>query len=383
MRKGHWVTDKDLVARAADLGHSTEAWYAKPEVAAAVERAHRAIFAPEDDSGLPVAARRALAVRTAQQHEAGRLVDHHRSAEAPEASRVLPHPLLQFTDLISLSPALARPKDLSTLTRAGIRPDELVVAGQVVAFTVFQARLIGGLRLIAGHEPGLPVRAQAGLAEGRSKRRVDLAPNGRPSPQQYTTGLLGWEPWVPPVPGEELSEVQRASYAGKPDIPYFRLLARAPEILRARTAIDDAIFLTRAGLPRAERELAAAVCSKVNDCIFCASVHARKAAQMSKRPADIDRLLAVEVPRGRGWTATAPGELGALTADQDERWSAIIAFAAAVSAGTWTAAEAPLQALRQLLTEAELVDLVSSAAFFSWANRLMLTFGEPFVAEDQ
>ncbi|ROR71894.1 carboxymuconolactone decarboxylase family protein [Bogoriella caseilytica] len=383
MTKGHWVIDKDLVARAADLGHSADAWQAKPEVAAAVERAHQAVFAPQDDSVLPVAARRALAVRTAQQHEAGRLVDHHRSAEAPEASRVLPQPLLQFTDLISLSPALAQPGDISTLARAGIRPDELVVAGQVVAFTVFQARLIGGLRLIAGHEPGLPVRAQAGLAEGRSKRRADLAPNGRPSPQHYTTGLLGWEPWVAPVPGEQLTETQRESYAGKPDIPYFRLLARAPEILQARTAVDDAIFLTRAGLPRAERELAAAVCSKVNDCLFCASVHARKAAQMSKRPADVDRLLAAEPPRGRGWTATEPRQLGVLTADQDERWGAIIAFSAAVSAGTWTAAEAPLQALRQILSEAELTDLVSAVAFFSWANRLMLTFGEPFVPEQQ
>lgn len=377
------MIDKDLVARAADLGQSVDAWHAKPEVAVSVERAHQAIFAPENDSGLPVAARRALAVRTAQQHEAGRLVDHHRGAEAPEASRVLPRPLLQFTDLISLSPALAQPKDISTLTRAGVRPDELVIAGQVVAFTVFQARLIGGLRLIAGHEPGLPVRAQAGLAEGRSKRRVDRAPNGRPSPQRFTTDMLGWEPWVPPVPGEELTETQRASYAGKPDIPYFRLLARAPGILQARTAVDDAIFLTRAGLPRAERELAAAVCSKVNDCIFCASVHARKAAQMSKRPGDVDRLLVTQVPRRQGWTATEPRQFGVLSADQDERWGAIIAFSAAVSAGTWTAAEAPLQALRQVLTEAELADLVSSVAFFSWANRLMLTFGEPFLPEEQ
>jgi AhpD family alkylhydroperoxidase len=46
-------------------------------------------------------------------------------------------------------------------------------------------------------------------------------------------------------------------------------------------------------LPRAERELAATVASKINGCIYCASVHARKAAQLAKDETAVDTLLAV------------------------------------------------------------------------------------------
>jgi len=39
----------------------------------------------------------------------------------------------------------------------------------------------------------------------------------------------------------------------------------------------------------------------------------------------------------------------------------------------------PMQRLRDIgLTDLELLDLVGAVAFFSWANRLMLTLGEPY-----
>lgn len=39
-----------------------------------------------------------------------------------------------------------------------------------------------------------------------------------------------------------------------------------------------------------------------------------------------------------------------------------------------------MAALReQALTDLELLDLVQATAFFAWANRLMLTLGEPFI----
>ncbi|EGT4306954.1 alkylhydroperoxidase, partial [Cronobacter sakazakii] len=41
---------------------------------------------------------------------------------------------------------------------------------------------------------------------------------------------------------------------------------------------------------------------------------------------------------------------------------------------------AHVAALReQALTDLELLDLVQATAFFAWANRLMLTLGEPFI----
>lgn len=106
--------------------------------------------------------------------------------------------------------------------------------------------------------------------------------------------------------------------------------------------------------------------SKVNGCIYCASVHARKAAHLSKREEEVQRLLDV-----------APG--GVLSAGQQEAWSAQIEFAAALSATPPRADAEQLATLRrQGLSELALLDLVQSTAFFAWANRLMLTLGEPF-----
>jgi uncharacterized peroxidase-related enzyme len=59
------------------------------------------------------------------------------------------------------------------------------------------------------------------------------------------------------------------------------LLVRDPDILEARTLTDNDIFYnTKDGLPRAERELAATAASRLNGCIYCASVHARFATSI-------------------------------------------------------------------------------------------------------
>jgi uncharacterized peroxidase-related enzyme len=72
--------------------------------------------------------------------------------------------------------------------------------------------------------------------------------------------------------------------ASRAKSPYFRLLARDPDILGARTRTDKDIFYNpEAGLPRAERELSAAAASRYNGCIYCASVHARFASHFSHR----------------------------------------------------------------------------------------------------
>jgi CMD domain protein len=71
---------------------------------------------------------------------------------------------------------------------------------------------------------------------------------------------------------------------------------------------------TPGGAPRAERELSAAATSRLNGCIYCASVHARLAAQLGKRSEDIDRLLLDGVTPGT--------DLGL-----DERWQGVVDLA--------------------------------------------------------
>jgi alkylhydroperoxidase domain protein len=183
-------------------------------------------------------------------------------------------------------------------------------------------------------------------------------------PDAFTQEQLAWKPWLPPLPDEQLTDRHWAGLVdrARAKSPYFMLLARDPEILGARTRTDKDIFYnTHAGLPRAERELAAAATSRLNGCIYCASVHARFASYFSDRTEDVDRLLA----EGVG-------------VDIDERWNAIIAAAAALAETPVAFTEAHVARLRDAgLDDLEIVDVIHGAAFFSWANRLMLSLGVP------
>ncbi|MBS1907744.1 MAG: alkylhydroperoxidase domain protein [Actinobacteria bacterium] len=184
-------------------------------------------------------------------------------------------------------------------------------------------------------------------------------------PAVFTAEELGWVPWLEPKPEAALTEddytalVERSRAAS----PYFRLLVRDPVVLGARTRADNDIFYnTDAGLGRAEREISAAAASRTNGCLFCASVHSRFATiQAPSRRDDVQRLLDEGID-----------------GEQDERWTAIIEAAAALTATPSRFGTAHVQALRSAgLDDQAIVDVVQSAAFFNWANRLMLSLGEP------
>jgi alkylhydroperoxidase domain protein len=183
-------------------------------------------------------------------------------------------------------------------------------------------------------------------------------------PTAFTQDELGWLPWLEPFPADELTERHWAGLvdASRAKSPYFLLLARDPDILQARTKTDKDIFYnTSNGLPRAERELAATATSRHNGCIFCASVHSRFATQYSKRGTEVQRLLDEGVE-----------------ADIDGRWNAIIEASVALTDTPVSFGDEQVRALRAVgLDDLEIVDVINGAAFFNWANRLMLSIGEP------
>ena len=183
-------------------------------------------------------------------------------------------------------------------------------------------------------------------------------------PTAFTQKELGWLPWLEPLAESDFTERHRAALVDPARIKsaYFRLLARDPDILEARTRTDKDIFYNVAdGLPRAERELAAAAASRVNGCIYCASVHARFATTYSKRGEDVQRLL----DEGVGVRL-------------DPRWDTVVAATAALTATPPTFDGTHVAALRAAgLDDAEIVDVINAASFFNWANRLMLSLGEP------
>jgi alkylhydroperoxidase domain protein len=183
-------------------------------------------------------------------------------------------------------------------------------------------------------------------------------------PVVFTQAELGWLPWLDPLAEDELTERHWAGLVdrSRAKSAYFRLLARDPEVLEARTKTDKDIFYNIAdGLPRAERELAAAATSRYNGCIYCTSVHARFATVHSKRRDDVQRLL----DEGVG-------------ADLGERWNAIVKASVALAATPIAFGQQHIEQLRKVgLDDAEIVDVINGAAFFNWENRLMLSLGEP------
>ncbi len=183
-------------------------------------------------------------------------------------------------------------------------------------------------------------------------------------PTAFTQRELDWLPWLEPLPQDQLTGRHWAGLvdASRSKSPYFMLLARDPDILGARTKTDKDIFYnTRGGLPRAERELAAAAASRFNGCIYCASVHARFATHHAKRGEDIDRLLAEGV-----------------SADLGELWNAVVAASVALSATPVAFGAEHIARLRAAgLDDLQIADVIHSAAFFNWANRLMLSLGVP------
>ena len=191
-----------------------------------------------------------------------------------------------------------------------------------------------------------------------------LTPPPHTEPMVFTRDMLDWLPWIEPMAEQDMTERHLASLvdASRVKSPYFRLLARDPDVLEARTRTDKDIFYNpEAGLPRAERELAAAATSRLNGCIYCASVHARFAATYSKRTDDVQRLL----DEGVG-------------ARLDERWDAIVAASVALTALPITFGPPHIARLRKAgLDDAAIADLIGAASFFNWANRLMLSLGVP------
>jgi alkylhydroperoxidase domain protein len=190
---------------------------------------------------------------------------------------------------------------------------------------------------------------------------------GTNQPVVFTQDELGWLPWLDPLAEAELTERHWAGLVDRTRAKsdYFRLLARDPEVLEARTKTDKDIFYNTAdGLPRAERELAAAATSRYNGYIYCASVNARFATVHSKRRDDVQRLL----DEGVG-------------ADLGERWNAIVNASVALTSTPIAFDQQHVDQLRRVgLDDADIVDVINSAAFFNWANRLMLSIGEPAMA---
>ncbi|AOY93905.1 alkylhydroperoxidase [Cupriavidus sp. USMAA2-4] len=181
----------------------------------------------------------------------------------------------------------------------------------------------------------------------------------------FTNEVLDWKAWLDVVALERATPEQIAvleeSHPKAKVSDYYLFLVHQPEILRQRSTAFNAIMYAPGGMPRAERELASTVVSRLNGCVYCASVHAQRFEQLAKRNDAIVQVF--EDPRTAGTSA---------------REQAISAFSIALTERPDRVGADDLVPLRQAgIGEAEILDLVHSIAIFAWANRLMLNLGEP------
>lgn len=186
----------------------------------------------------------------------------------------------------------------------------------------------------------------------------------------FTNEVLDWKAWLDVVEldqatPEQIAVLEECHPKAKVQ-DYYRFLVHQPEILRQRSTAFNAIMYAPGGMPRAERELATTVVSRINGCVYCASVHAQRFEQLAKRNDVIREVF--EDPRTAGTTA---------------REQAIARFSIELTERPAQVTAEQLKPLREAgVTDAEILDLIHSVAIFAWANRLMLNLGEPvFPAE--
>jgi len=181
----------------------------------------------------------------------------------------------------------------------------------------------------------------------------------------FTNATLGWDAWLDVVALDaatpEQIKVLEESHPKAKESDYYRFLVHQPEILRQRSDAFNAIMYAPGGLPRAERELASTVVSRINGCVYCASVHAQRFEQLAKRDDAIREVF--EDPATAGTT---------------DRERAIVRFSIDLTVAPDRVSAGDIGRLRDVgLTDAEILDLMHSVAIFAWANRLMLNLGEP------
>ena len=181
----------------------------------------------------------------------------------------------------------------------------------------------------------------------------------------FTNATLDWKAWLDTVQLDQATpeqmQVLESSHPKAKVSDYYLLLVHQAEILDQRSTAFNTIMYAPGGLSRAERELASTVVSRVNGCVYCASVHAQRFEQLAKRQDVIAQVFADPA-----------------TAGTNARERAIVAFSIELTLHPEDIADSSLQRLADAgLSDAEILDLIHAIAIFAWANRLMLNLGEP------
>ncbi|WCM87557.1 CMD domain-containing protein [Acidovorax sp. NCPPB 3576] len=278
--------------------------------------------------------------------------------------------ILRFADLLAARPVEGDREALLQLPAAGLSTPAVVALAQLIAFVAYQVRVVAGLQALAAL--GTPAASPAAAAgEPAPAAAPFVHPAHLPKPGEpvrvngYTSETLEWKAWLPVLDLAQATPAQlavlEASHPKAKTSDYYRVLVHQPRILEERSIVFNAIMYAPGGLSRAERELASAVVSRVNGCVYCASVHAQRFEQLAKRNDVIVQVFTE--PQGAGTTA---------------REQAIVQASIDLTRAPGAFGADQVRPLRAAgLSDLEILDAVHAVAIFAWANRLMLNLGEP------
>jgi len=342
----------------------------RDKVVAATQGSYDAIFDPALP-GLALAERLLAAHTVARLSGSTALEAHYRDrldrlpATPPDGERV--QAILAFAEVLTEHPVEGDRIALLKLPAAGLSTPEIITLAQLIAFVAYQVRVVAGLQAMAAMDPTESAATQTPPGESAPfVHPANLPQPGEPvRVNGYTSETLGWKAWLPVVElasatPEQLA-VLESSHPKAKTSDYYRVLVHQPRILHERSVVFNAIMYAPGGLSRAERELASAAVSRINGCVYCASVHAQRFEQLTKRNDTIVQLFTA--PQGAGTNA---------------RERAVVQLAIDLTQTPRRFGAPQLQAVRAAgLTPLEVLDLVHAAAIFAWANRLMLNLGEP------
>jgi uncharacterized peroxidase-related enzyme len=267
---------------------------------------------------------------------------------------------LEHAHRVLLHPRDTTAAHVEGLLDSGWTPDQIVILTQVVSVLALQLRVASGLRAIAG----APAEDEPARLDRRdpSPARVEDDPVSGRTPERFTEHVVAWQPWLDAPIVEDGFDWSGTFGNRRASSPSFRLSARDPRISLPLSRIEDDVFGgSEGGLSRGERELGALVVSRLNGCLYCASVHSRSAMKFSGQDAAVRSILrdGVEV-------------------DLDPRWNALSDAAVALTSTPIAFGPADAECLRRVgLDDAEILDLVHSVGYFNFANRIMLTLGRP------
>jgi uncharacterized peroxidase-related enzyme len=340
--------------------------HARDKVVAATQASYAGYFAPEL-SQFNRSQRLQIARLGSELASSPRLTKHYtalleRDDAEGGASDIAMQAASRFARVLSTRPIDGDRQLLMSLPAAGIETASIVALAQLLAFISYQARVVEGLRAMQA--------AGAGPAAATAPNNTNSGTLALGSPIQiagFTNASLEWKSWLDLVDTAHASAEQLAvlkeSHPKAMTSDYYLVLVHQAELLKQRSIAFNAIMYAPGGLSRAERELAATVVSRINGCVYCASVHAQRFEQLCKRN---DAILQV---------FDNPYLVSTSLRDK-----AIAEFSIALTLQPNQVNANSIQALYDAgLDAAEVLDLVHSVAIFAWANRLMLNLGEPLI----